>query len=65
MTHCQLIVGDVLSGGLFQIGNQVGQEEILQLAAGLADQMAVGHGVFIIAVRLSGDGQSADLPIGG
>ena len=64
MTHCQLIVDDIFSGGLLQIGDQVGKEEILQLSAGLADQMTVGHGVFIVAVRLAGDGEAADLSVG-
>ena len=45
MPHGQLIMGDGLTGSLFQIGNQVRQEQILQLAALLADQMAVGHGI--------------------
>ena len=31
----------------------------------LADQMAVGHGVTVIAVGLPGDGEPADLPVGG
>ena len=64
MPHSQLIMGDGLTGSLFQIGNQVGQEQILQLAAFLADQMAVWHGITVIAVGLSGDGQPADLLIG-
>ena len=36
----------------------------MQLAAALAHQMAVGHGVFIVAVGLTGDRQSTDLLIG-
>ena len=63
MAHGQFVVGDVFTRGLLQIGDQVGQEQILQLAAFLADQMAVGHGIAVIAVGLSGDGQPADLPI--
>ena len=65
MSHCQLVVGDILAGGLFQIGDQVGEKEVLQLAAGLADQMAVRHGVAVVAVWLSGNGEAADLPVGG
>ena len=65
MPHGQLIMGDGLTGSLFQIGDQVGQKQILQLAAFLADQMTVGHGIAVIAVGLPGDGQPTDLPVGG
>ena len=63
MFHGQLIAGDVLTGGLFQIGDQIRQEQVLQLAAVPADQMAVRRGIAVVAVGLSRDCQPADLPI--
>lgn len=65
MTHRQFVMCDVFAGGLLQIGDQVGEKEILQFAAGLTDQMSVRHGIFVIAVGLSGNGEPTDLPVGG
>lgn len=64
MSHSQLIMRNAFAGSLLQIGDQIGQEQILQLTALLADQMTVGHRVAVVAVGLSGDGEPPDLPLG-
>jgi len=64
MSHSQFIMGDILTGGFFQIGDQIRQEKILQFATFLADQMTVRHGIAVKTVRLSRNSQASNLPVG-
>ena len=58
-------MGDLSTAAGLEIVLQIGEEQVLQLTAVPADQMAVGHGVAVEAVGLSGNGEPPDLPFVG
>ena len=58
-------MGDLGAAPPLEVLLQIGEEQVLQLSAVPADQMAVGGGVAVEAVRLSGNGEPPDLALVG